>query len=134
MLGGIFSFLPVLGLWMLPLGLLLFLSLMFWGFCARLHLEHGTSELRRQMRLLVALYLVLLPPISYVAYGALPSSYGTWHAYALSYVLAVLIFLFGVFQAISLGHPLIPAARRISNDIRLDDDLRLLVISGSNMS
>jgi hypothetical protein len=39
-----------------------------------------------------------------------------------------------LFDAVSLGHPLIPAARRIANDIRLDDELRLLVISGSNMS
>lgn len=39
-----------------------------------------------------------------------------------------------LFDARSLGHPLIPAARRVTNDLRLDGDLRLLVISGSNMS
>lgn len=33
-----------------------------------------------------------------------------------------------------LGHPLLPAARMIRNDIRLDERRRLLVISGSNMS
>ncbi|MBK5260374.1 MAG: DNA mismatch repair protein MutS [Thermoanaerobaculia bacterium] len=38
------------------------------------------------------------------------------------------------FDAAALGHPLIPAARRVANDIRLGDDLRLLLISGSNMS
>lgn len=39
-----------------------------------------------------------------------------------------------LFDATALGHPLIPAARRVTNDLRLGDDLRLLVISGSNMS
>lgn len=39
-----------------------------------------------------------------------------------------------LFDAIELGHPLIPEDRRITNDIRLDDTLRLLVVSGSNMS
>ena len=39
-----------------------------------------------------------------------------------------------LFDARELGHPLIPAGRRITNDLCLDDTLRLLVISGSNMS
>ena len=39
-----------------------------------------------------------------------------------------------LFDARALGHPLIPADRRVSNDLRLDGDLRLLIISGSNMS
>jgi MutS domain V/MutS domain III len=39
-----------------------------------------------------------------------------------------------LFDATELGHPLIPADRRVTNDIRLDDTLRLLVVSGSNMS
>ena len=39
-----------------------------------------------------------------------------------------------LFDARGLGHPLIPGARRVVNDIRLDDALRLLVVSGSNMS
>ena len=38
------------------------------------------------------------------------------------------------FEATVLGHPLIPADRRICNDLRLDDGLGLLVVSGSNMS
>lgn len=38
------------------------------------------------------------------------------------------------FEATGLGHPLIPAPRRIANDLRLDPTLRLLIISGSNMS
>jgi hypothetical protein len=38
------------------------------------------------------------------------------------------------FAATALGHPLIPEGRRICNDLRLDEQLRLLVISGSNMS
>ncbi len=38
------------------------------------------------------------------------------------------------FDARELGHPLIPADRRVTNDIRLDRALRLLVVSGSNMS
>jgi hypothetical protein len=33
-----------------------------------------------------------------------------------------------------LGHPLIPATRRVANDVRLGGGLRLLLISGSNMS
>jgi hypothetical protein len=39
-----------------------------------------------------------------------------------------------LFDATALGHPLIPAARRVTNDLRLDGTLRLLVVSGSNMS
>jgi hypothetical protein len=39
-----------------------------------------------------------------------------------------------LFDARDLGHPLIPATRRVTNDLRLDAELRLLVISGSNMS
>lgn len=39
-----------------------------------------------------------------------------------------------LFDAQALGHPLIPGDRRVTNDIRLDDTLRLLVVSGSNMS
>ncbi len=38
------------------------------------------------------------------------------------------------FQAEQLGHPLLPAAECVRNDIRLTEDLRLYVISGSNMS
>lgn len=39
-----------------------------------------------------------------------------------------------LFDARALGHPLIPEDRRVTNDIRLDATLRLLVVSGSNMS
>jgi hypothetical protein len=39
-----------------------------------------------------------------------------------------------LFDARALGHPLIPGDRRVTNDLRLDDTLRLLVVSGSNMS
>jgi MutS-like protein len=38
------------------------------------------------------------------------------------------------FEANALGHPLIPAARSVPNDVCLSDDIRLLVVSGSNMS
>jgi hypothetical protein len=34
----------------------------------------------------------------------------------------------------ALGHPLLPAARMVRNDVRLDRQRQLLVISGSNMS
>jgi hypothetical protein len=37
-------------------------------------------------------------------------------------------------EAEGLGHPLIPEARAVRNDIRMDSEHRLLVISGSNMS
>jgi hypothetical protein len=39
-----------------------------------------------------------------------------------------------VFDAQALGHPLIPRDRVVRNDVRLDRQLRLLVVSGSNMS
>jgi len=38
------------------------------------------------------------------------------------------------FHGEKLGHPLIPADRCVRNDVRLDDDTRLLLVSGSNMS
>jgi len=38
------------------------------------------------------------------------------------------------FQAEQLGHPLIPESRCVRNDVRLGGDLRLLIVSGSNMS
>jgi DNA mismatch repair ATPase MutS len=41
----------------------------------------------------------------------------------------------GVYDGAGLGHPLIPEARMVRNDVRLDArGTRLLVISGSNMS
>jgi hypothetical protein len=39
-----------------------------------------------------------------------------------------------LFDARELGHPLIPADRRVTNDLRLDAETRLLLVSGSNMS
>ncbi len=38
------------------------------------------------------------------------------------------------FHAEELGHPLIPAARCVRNNVRLDNDTRVLLVSGSNMS
>lgn len=38
------------------------------------------------------------------------------------------------FDGAALGHPLIPAARCVRNDLRLGEDLHVLVVSGSNMS
>ena len=38
------------------------------------------------------------------------------------------------FEATNLGHPLVPAARMVRNDVMLTDDVRLLIVSGSNMS
>jgi hypothetical protein len=38
------------------------------------------------------------------------------------------------FEAEGLGHPLLPADRCVRNDLRLGPELRLLVVSGSNMS
>jgi hypothetical protein len=40
----------------------------------------------------------------------------------------------GLFDGTALGHPLLPAARMIRNDVALGGDRRLLVVSGSNMS
>jgi len=39
-----------------------------------------------------------------------------------------------VFDSQGLGHPLIPAARRVVNDLRLGGERRLILVSGSNMS
>jgi hypothetical protein len=39
-----------------------------------------------------------------------------------------------MFEAVSLGHPLIPADRRVGNDVRLTSGGHALVITGSNMS
>jgi hypothetical protein len=38
------------------------------------------------------------------------------------------------FHGLELGHPLLPAARMVRNDVRLAGNTRLLVVSGSNMS
>ena len=38
------------------------------------------------------------------------------------------------FEGASLGHPLVPAARMVRNDVFLTPQTRLLIISGSNMS
>jgi hypothetical protein len=38
------------------------------------------------------------------------------------------------FHAEQLGHPLIPAARCVRNSVRLNDETRVLLVSGSNMS
>jgi DNA mismatch repair ATPase MutS len=38
------------------------------------------------------------------------------------------------FEAVGLGHPLLPAAHCVRNDLRLDVNRRILIVSGSNMS
>ena len=38
------------------------------------------------------------------------------------------------FEATALGHPLIPEAKCVRNDVSLDNETRLLLVSGSNMS
>ena len=38
------------------------------------------------------------------------------------------------FEGDGLGHPLLPAAHAVRNDVHLSGDIRLLVVSGSNMS
>ena len=38
------------------------------------------------------------------------------------------------FEARALGHPLIPRERAVANDLRLDQDLQLLIVSGPNMA
>jgi len=40
----------------------------------------------------------------------------------------------GLYEAEGVGHPLLPAARCVRNDVRLGPEVRLLVVSGSNMS
>ena len=39
-----------------------------------------------------------------------------------------------LFEGVGLGHPLIGRAQMVRNDVRLSGELRLLVVSGSNMS
>lgn len=41
---------------------------------------------------------------------------------------------YAVFKGKALGHPLVPGAKMVRNDVRLDGDQRLLLVSGSNMS
>jgi DNA mismatch repair ATPase MutS len=38
------------------------------------------------------------------------------------------------FEATALGHPLLPAARCVANDVRLAGDQQVLIVTGSNMS
>jgi hypothetical protein len=38
------------------------------------------------------------------------------------------------FEGRALGHPLVPAARMVRNDVALTREIRLLIVSGSNMS
>lgn len=40
----------------------------------------------------------------------------------------------GHFEAVSMGHPLIPARRNVRTDLSLTGDLRVMIVSGSNMS
>ncbi|MGH9843204.1 MAG: MutS-related protein [Blastocatellia bacterium] len=40
----------------------------------------------------------------------------------------------GCFEGVELGHPLIPKARCVRNDVALGDPVRALIVSGSNMS
>lgn len=40
----------------------------------------------------------------------------------------------GYLAAVGLGHPLLPAARRVTNNLRLDEQIRILLVTGSNMS
>jgi hypothetical protein len=39
-----------------------------------------------------------------------------------------------VFEGVQLGHPLLPRATAVANDVRLGEHTQLLVVSGSNMS
>ncbi len=39
-----------------------------------------------------------------------------------------------LFDGVALAHPLLPAAHTVANDVRLDSDTHVLVVSGSNMS
>jgi len=39
-----------------------------------------------------------------------------------------------LFDGDAVGHPLIPDSRRVANDVRIGGELRLLIVSGSNMS
>ncbi|HSY51587.1 MAG TPA: DNA mismatch repair protein MutS [Thermoanaerobaculia bacterium] len=39
-----------------------------------------------------------------------------------------------LFDGDAVGHPLIPDGRRVANDVRIGGELRLLIVSGSNMS
>ena len=38
------------------------------------------------------------------------------------------------FESIALGHPLIPESRNVRTDLRLSEELQVLIVSGSNMS
>jgi hypothetical protein len=51
-----------------------------------------------------------------------------------SYAMPELVAAGPLFDARGLGHPLLPASRRVANDVALGGTLRLLIVSGSNMS
>src|SRR5207253_11076816 len=38
------------------------------------------------------------------------------------------------YEGTGLGHPLLPQTRCVRNDLRLEKDLQVLIVSGSNMS
>lgn len=76
----------------LPVGLALWLSLMFWGFAAREAQDSGDQVTCLQTRALFWGYLLAIVPICYFGYTRMPSPWGTWQSYAISYCAAVLIF------------------------------------------
>jgi hypothetical protein len=51
-----------------------------------------------------------------------------------SFVMPEVIDGAAAFDGDAVGHPLVPADRRVANDVRIGGDLRLLIVSGSNMS
>jgi len=62
------------------------------------------------------------------------SSLASFHFEQPSFALPEIVTEGPLFDAVALGHPLISGDRRVTNDLRLDQTLRLLVVSGSNMS
>jgi hypothetical protein len=63
------------------------------------------------------------------------SSFAFEHpAFVMPEVVPELVDAEAIFDGDAVGHPLIPEGRRVANDVRIGGELRLFIVSGSNMS
>ncbi len=63
------------------------------------------------------------------------SSFAFEHpAFVMPEIVPEIVYGEALFDGDAVAHPLIPDDRRVANDVRIGGDLRLLIVSGSNMS
>jgi hypothetical protein len=101
-----------------------FAAALLWG----THLAYAIESWRREHGAKVATWLGAVG--EFEAFGSL-STYRFEHP---ADPFAELVDGPASFDGADLGHPLLPDARMVRNDVRLSDATRLLVVSGSNMS